>query len=110
MQEKTQKNRKRKIEDNIIYIGDKPFANYILSLFTQISKKDQKETKVIARGKFISRAVDVVEMAKRRFSEGENKIKDIQIKIGSESLKKREKDGRERDIHVSSIEITLFKG
>jgi len=105
MQEKEENTQKRKIDENVIYIGSKPFANYAMALFTQISRKEQKEIKVVARGGFISRAVDVVEMAKRSFSEGENKIKEINIKTGSEKFKKE--DGRE--INISVIEITIKK-
>ena len=109
MQEKKENTQKREIDENVVYIGDKPFTNYAMALFAQLSRKEQKEVRVIARGTFISRAVDVVEFAKRRFCEGENKIKEVNIKIGSESFKKKETDGRERKISVSVIEITLKK-
>lgn len=108
-EEKTEKIQRRKIDDNIIYIGDKPFTNYAMTLFTQLTRKEHKEVKVIARGNFITRAVDVVEFAKRRFSEGENKIKEISIETGSEKFKKKDKEGREKDINVSVIEITIKK-
>lgn len=106
MNEKTDK---KKIDDNIIYIGRKPFSKYAFSLFTQISKKEQKELKIIARGAFISRAIDLLELAKRKFSEGENKIKEVIIKTGSESFKKKGENGKERDIMVSVIEIRIIK-
>ena len=100
---------KKQIEDNIIYIGNKPFSKYAFSLFTQISKKEQKELKIIARGAFNSRAIDILELTKRKFSEGENKIKEIIIKTGSESFKKKDQNGSGKDIMVSVIEIKIIK-
>ena len=55
-----------------------------------------------ARGRAISRAVDVAEIIRRRFNT-DAKVKDI--KIGTEELKTEEGG----TIKVSSIEITLAK-
>lgn len=56
-----------------------------------------------ARGKFISKAVDVVEVARKRFLE--NSIDIGNIAIDSEEFKNEEG----RTIKVSTIEITLVK-
>jgi DNA-binding protein len=56
---------------------------------------------VKARGKFISRAVDVAEVASKRFLEEQVGVKDI--KIDSEGFQNKEG----RDVRVSSIEIFL---
>ena len=109
MEEKQERKERKKIDDNVIYIGDKPFANYVWALLTQISDDKQKEVHVIARGRFISRAVDVVEMAKTRFSSQGNAIIVKGIEIGSEKFDKKEEDGRERTINVSVINITVTK-
>jgi len=89
-------------KDNIIYIGIKPFMNYVTGVVMQFKTKGQKEVIVSARGKFISKAVDVVEVAKRTFLKEEDiQVKDI--KISSEAFENKEG----RRIHVSAIAIIL---
>ena len=75
---------KTKIDDNIIFIGTKPLMNYVTAVVMQITTKDADEVKILARGQFISRAVDVVEVARNRFLDGKNKVKIEHIEIGSE--------------------------
>ncbi|MBW2984428.1 DNA-binding protein Alba [Candidatus Woesearchaeota archaeon] len=90
-------------EDNNIFIGNKPFMNYVTGVVMQFTAKNASEVTVKARGKFISRAVDVAEVASKRFLEG---IVGVQnIKIDSEGFKNKEG----RDVRVSTIEITLNK-
>ncbi|KKN48142.1 hypothetical protein LCGC14_0655860 [marine sediment metagenome] len=96
------------MDENVIYVGIKPFTNYVMALITMIARK-KKEIKVIARGKFISKAVDIVEVAKNRFSSEENRIEIINIKTDSEKFIQRGENGREREITVSVIEITVKK-
>jgi len=91
-------------EDNIVFIGIKPFMNYVTGVVMQFQQKGQNEVIVSARGKFISKAVDVVEVARRTFLKDENiQVKDI--KISSESFENKEG----KRIHVSTIEIRLSK-
>jgi DNA-binding protein len=60
------------------------------------------EITVKARGKAISRAVDVVEIVRNRFVQG---LKVKNIKIDTEELESQ--DGRK--VNVSTIEITIAK-
>ena len=90
-------------EDNIIYIGGKPFMNYVSSVVVQFTTKGAHEVIVKARGKFISRAVDVSEISTKRFLNGQIEVKDI--RIDSESFKSEQG----HDVRVSTIEITLKK-
>jgi DNA-binding protein len=90
-------------EDNSIFIGNKPFMNYVTGVVMQFTTKNTEEVIVKARGKFISRAVDVAEVAVNRFLNGQIDVKDI--KIDSEEFKNKEG----RDVRVSTIEITLKK-
>ncbi len=87
--------------DNSIFVGDKPFMNYVTGIVMQFTTHNQEEVIVKARGKYISRAVDVSEMALKRFLKDKIRIKDIAI--DSEEVENRE--GRE--VRVSTIEITL---
>jgi archaea-specific DNA-binding protein len=91
------------MDDNSIFIGGKPFMNYVTGVVMQFTTKNASEVIIKARGKFISRAVDVAEVASKRFLEGSVGITDI--KIDSEEFKSDEG----RDIRVSTMEITLGK-
>jgi DNA-binding protein len=91
------------IGDNSIFIGNKPFMNYVTGVVMQFTTKDAQEVTVKARGKFISRAVDVSEVASKRFLDGAVFVKDI--KINSEEFQNKEG----KDVRVSTIEIILAK-
>jgi archaea-specific DNA-binding protein len=87
--------------DNSIFVGDKPFMNYITGIVMQFTTHSQQEVVVKARGKYISRAVDVSEMALKRYLGGKINIRDIRI----DSSEVENREGRE--VRVSTIEITL---
>ena len=71
---------REELPENVVFIGQKPFMNYVTAVVTQFDEKKQNEVTIKARGKFISRAVDVAEVAAKRFLKEQNiKIKDIQI-------------------------------
>ncbi len=90
-------------EDNVIFVGEKPFMNYVTAIVMQFTTKNAAEITIKARGKFISRAVDVAEVASKRFLNDQVKVNDI--KIDSEEF--TNKEGKE--VRVSTIEITLSK-
>lgn len=90
-------------DDNSVFIGDKPFMNYVTAVVMQFTTKGSSDVIIKARGKFISRAVDVAEVAAKRFMDNTIAIKDI--KIDSEEF--TNKEGRE--VRVSSIEIILSR-
>jgi len=69
----------------------------------QFTTQGVEKVIVKARGKFISRAVDIVEVASKRFLEGT--VKTTEIRIDSEEFKNKEG----KDVRVSSIEIELTK-
>ena len=95
--------RKAKDDDNSIYIGNKPFMNYVTGVVVQFTSKNASEVIIKGRGKFISRAVDVAEVVTNRFLKEQSEVGDI--KIGSEEFQNEE----EQVIRVSIIEITLKK-
>ncbi|MGB8312032.1 MAG: DNA-binding protein Alba [Halobacteriota archaeon] len=87
-------------EDNIIYVGNKPVMNYVLAVVTQFNN-GANEVLIKARGRAISRAVDVAEISRKRFLSDVD-VKDIAIStevLGTE-------DG---NTNVSAIEITVTK-
>jgi DNA-binding protein len=87
--------------DNSIFIGGKPFMNYVTGVVMQFTTKNASEVCVKARGKFISRAVDVAEVSSKRFLDGTVDVKSIQI--NSEEFENKEG----KQVRVSTIEITL---
>ncbi len=90
-------------EDNTIFIGGKPFMNYVTGIVMQFTTKGAADVVVKARGKFISRAVDVAEVAVKRFMKDQIELKDI--RINSEEFQNKEG----KDVRVSTIEIALRK-
>jgi len=90
-------------EDNSIFIGAKPFMNYVTGVVMQFTTKGAESVIVKARGKFISRAVDVAEVASKRFLDNTVGVNDI--KIDSEEFENKEG----RQVRVSTVEITLTK-
>jgi len=87
--------------ENVILVGKKPVMNYVLATITQLNE-GAKEVTVKARGRAISRAVDVVEIVRNRFIPG---LKLKGIMIDTEELDSQEG----RKINVSTIEITVAK-
>jgi DNA-binding protein len=92
-----------KRESNAVLIGRKPVMNYVLACIT-LFHGGANEINVKARGRAISRAVDVVEVTRRRFMP-DMKVKNIDI--GTEQLPPFEEGGQ--PTNVSTIEITLGK-
>ena len=72
-----------KNKENAIYIGKKGTMNYCLVVVT-IFNKGEKECVIRARGRSISKAVDVAEISVRKFLPEIIDISDV--KIGSEEL------------------------
>lgn len=89
-------------EDNSVLIGRKPVMNYVLACIT-LFHSGSEEVNIKARGRAISRAVDVVEIVRRRF------LPDVKVKnigLGTEQLESFEGG---RPMNVSTIEIMLTK-
>ncbi len=91
-------------EENVVFIGNKPFMNYVTGVVMQFTSKNANEVVIKARGKFISRAVDVAEVITKRFLKDQGVyIKDI--KIDSEEFENKEG----KKVNVSTIDIVLAK-
>jgi len=89
--------------DNSMFVGTKPFMNYVTGVVMQFTSKGVSEVVIKARGKFIYRAVDIAEVVRKRFLKDQVDIKDI--KIDSEEFTSREG----KQVRVSTIEIALAK-
>jgi DNA-binding protein len=91
----------RRRDDNTVYVGKKGTMGYVLAVVTQFNNGASAVT-VKARGKLISRAVDVVEIVRHRFMPN-SKVDNIAI--STEEL--TSEDGSKTK--VSSIEIKIQK-
>ena len=89
-------------KEGVVFIGTKPPMSYVLAVVTQFHDGNRK-VHIKARGKAISRAVDVAEIVRNRFLDD---VKVDEIKIGTEQLKGEKGE----EINVSFVEITLGKG
>lgn len=90
-------------ETNAVLIGKKPIMNYVLACITTFHG-GAKEVSIKARGKSISRAIDVAEVLRHRF------LPDVKIKsigIGTDQLLSQEEGNSATN--VSTIEITLIR-
>jgi DNA-binding protein Alba len=85
-----------------VFIGLKPTMTYVFQVVTQLNS-GAGPVIVKARGNAIAKAVDVVEVVRRRFLEGQVELG--AIAVGTERLVNR--DGREAN--VSSIAIPLIR-
>ncbi len=86
--------------ENAVFVGNKPVMNYVLAVLTQFNS-GVKEVSVKARGRAISRAVDVAEIVRKRF------LPDVDvadIKISTEKV-----ESEQGEANVSAIEIVLVK-
>ncbi len=86
----------------VVFIGLKPTMTYVFQVVTQLNS-GAGPVVVKARGNAIGKAVDVVEVVRRRFLEG-------QVEIGAISIDTERLTNREgREANVSSIAIPLTK-
>ena len=86
--------------ENAVFVGNKPVMNYVLAVLTQFNN-GAREVAIKARGKAISRAVDVAEIVRKRFLPDVD-VKDI--KISTEQI-----ESEQGTANVSAIEIVLAK-
>ncbi|MEM1578177.1 MAG: DNA-binding protein Alba [Archaeoglobaceae archaeon] len=86
--------------ENSVFVGNKPVMNYVLAVLTQFNS-GAAEVSIKARGRAISRAVDVAEIVRKRFLPDVD-VKDI--KISTEQV-----SSEQGTANVSAIEITLYR-
>jgi DNA-binding protein len=88
-------------DENVVYIGNKPVMNYVLAVVTQMNT-GVPEVMLKARGRAISRAVDVAEIVRNKFM--------TNLEVGSIDISTEEMTSREgSNSNVSAIEIQLCK-
>lgn len=89
-------------DESVVFVGSKPLMSYITACVTQLNRNPE-ELVIKARGRAISRAVDVAEVLRNRF------MPDLvvrEIEISTEQVKTAEGNVA----NVSAMEITLIRG
>ncbi len=87
-------------DDNTVYIGNKQVMNYVTAVMTQFNEGDTNEVRLMARGRAISRAVDVAEITRNRF------LPDVEVEsidIGTEEIDVEE--GGTKNISTMTIKL-----
>lgn len=88
-------------DENVVYIGNKPVMNYVLAVVTQMNNGTAEVT-LKARGRAISRAVDVAEIVRNKFI--------LDAELGSIDISTEEVTNNEgTKSNISAIEIMLNK-
>lgn len=85
-------------KNNVVYVGSKPIMNYCMAVIESLRHSDTVALK--ARGRAISRAVDVAEVTRNRYLNG---VRVESIDIMTEELDSHDGDTR----NVSAITILL---
>ena len=94
----------KKTLENVVFIGGKPFMNYVTGVVMQFTTNNAPEVTIKARGKFIAKAVDVAEVARKRF------LKDQNISVKSIAIDSEEFENKEgKKVNVSTLDIILKK-
>ena len=88
-------------EENVVFVGKKGTMSYVLAVVTQMNQ-GSSEVHIKARGRAISRAVDVAEIVKNKFV---TDAKTKEIKIATEEITTEEGN----PLKLSAIEITIGK-
>jgi len=87
-------------EENTVYIGNKETMAYVMAVVNQFNNASD-EVFIKARGRAISKAVDVAEITKNRFLKNSEIT---EIVTDTEEIEQEEDD---RTVNVSSMSITL---
>lgn len=93
---------------NTIYVGNKPPVVYAASIQTQVAK-GEKEIHIKARGRAISKAVDVSQLVTNRFLDGW-KINNVTLGTEEMEVERENKNTKQKEkakIRVSTIDIAM---
>jgi len=92
---------KKSEEENAVLIGKKTTMNYVLAVIIQFNQ-GADQVLVKARGRAISKAVDVVEIVRTRFLPDQVEVKNVEI--GTEMVGQGDQAR-----NVSTIEILVVR-
>lgn len=87
-------------DENVVLVGNKPPMSYVLAVVTQFHN-GATQVHIKARGRAISRAVDVAEITRNKFM--------TDIKVGEIAISTESMQGEQGNVNVSAIDIALSK-
>ncbi len=87
------------MESESILIGTKPLHSYVLAVFTKFNENSCSKVILKARGRAISRCVDVAEIITKKYFKDDVDISDIRISTVAINGN-----------NISTMEIDLTKG
>ena len=87
------------MENDFIFVGKKPLMSYVLAVLTHVNS-GHDHVFIKARGVMISKAVDISQVIKRKFSKD---LKVGNLEIGTEEF--IGEDNRKRNVSYISIEL-----
>lgn len=90
---------------NVIYVGEKPFPRYIMTLNACLLKGNQ-EIEIKARGKSASKALDLMQFAMRVHGM-KCPLDEDHFKIFSEQVDSKKEQGKK--VYVTCVNIKLEK-
>lgn len=93
------------MENDVVFVGKKPIMSYVLAVLTHMNSGHDKVV-LKARGSTISKAVDISQIVKRKFSKD---LKISNVEIGTEELpnEQRNENTGDRKRNVSFIAIEM---
>lgn len=98
MSERTEK----EYEKGVVFVGNKPLMKYVTAVIMQFNSENLGKVIIKSRGKFISKAIDVEEIVRKKFLKEKN-LKLSEINIGSEEF--LNKEGKK--LTVSTLTMSL---
>ncbi len=87
------------MENDFVFVGQKPIMSYVLAVLTHVNS-GHDHVFIKARGSMISKAVDISQIIKRKFSKD---LKLGNVEIGTEEL--AGEDNKKRNVSFISIEL-----
>lgn len=92
-----------RLNNHEVLIGEKPFMNYVTRIVMEFTTQNAQEVILKARGKFMSKAIDAIEVVKKRFLQDQVETKNIE----TDSEEFTNSEGKK--VRVSTIKITLVR-
>ena len=89
-------------EKGVVFVGNKPLMKYVTAVIMQFNSESLSKVTIKSRGKFISKAIDVEEIVRKKFLKEKN-LKIGEISIGSEEFSNKEG----KKLTVSTLAISL---
>ena len=89
-------------EKGIVFVGNKPLMKYVSAVVMQFNTENLKKVTIKSRGKFISKAVDVEEIIRKKFLKEKN-LKLSEINVDSEEFTNKEG----KPLTVSTLSLVL---